>query len=173
MQPADEETFVLRTDSSGKVVAMSERAQELMGAELVGRPCDLVVRGVGTKGETVCRAGCAAELASGELPSLPTRDTKVRDRRVHLRCVRVGEETVVIAQAAKTADSTEQLTPREKEVMGFVARGMSSSQIAGELGITAATVRTHVEHARGRLGARTRAEAVIRAINTGQLSISP
>ena len=54
------------------------------------------------------------------------------------------------------------LTPREREVLDLVAQGLTTPRIANELGIRPSTVRTHVEHAREKLGARTRAEAVAR-----------
>ncbi|MEZ4234737.1 MAG: helix-turn-helix transcriptional regulator [Myxococcota bacterium] len=62
------------------------------------------------------------------------------------------------------APKTERLTPREREVLAGVARGWSTDRIARELGVLPSTVRTHAEQARGKLGARTRAEAVVRAM---------
>jgi DNA-binding CsgD family transcriptional regulator len=56
------------------------------------------------------------------------------------------------------------LTPREREVVQLLARGLNAPQIAAELYISPATVRTHVENAMSRLGASTRVHAVSLAI---------
>ena len=52
------------------------------------------------------------------------------------------------------------LTPREREVLALVARGLTTDDIAGELVISAETVRSHVRNALAALGARTRAHAI-------------
>jgi predicted ATPase/DNA-binding NarL/FixJ family response regulator len=51
-----------------------------------------------------------------------------------------------------------QLTRREQEVAALVARGLSNSQIAAELVISARTVETHVQHIMDKLGCSTRAQ---------------
>lgn len=65
----------------------------------------------------------------------------------------------------------ELLSAREREVLGLVAHGLPPAEICEQLGITSSTVRTHIEHARGKLGARTQAQAVAKAIATGQLEV--
>ena len=55
------------------------------------------------------------------------------------------------------------LTERERQVMAHVAEGLSTRSIAARLLISPATVETHVRAAREKLGARTRAEAAVRA----------
>lgn len=62
------------------------------------------------------------------------------------------------------------LTPREREVLGRVAMGESSAEIAQALVISPETVRQHVQNALHKLGARTRAQAIGIALRTGQLS---
>lgn len=58
----------------------------------------------------------------------------------------------------------EECTPREREVMALVARGATNPEVCEELVITDATVRTHIRSLRRKLGARTRAELVSRAL---------
>jgi len=61
------------------------------------------------------------------------------------------------------------LTQRERQVMTLLAMGLDGPQIAAELTISNPTVQTHVRNAMGRLGARTRAQAVALALTRGEL----
>jgi DNA-binding CsgD family transcriptional regulator len=61
----------------------------------------------------------------------------------------------------------ETLSGREREVVRLVALGDSGPEIASELGIAHETVRTHVRNAMAKLGARSRAHLVARAIGDG------
>ncbi|MEU8080269.1 response regulator transcription factor [Catellatospora citrea] len=62
---------------------------------------------------------------------------------------------------------TDELTTREREVVRMVARGMSTEEVARELYIGEATVRTHVYRVRTKLGVRDRAELVSLAYRAG------
>jgi DNA-binding NarL/FixJ family response regulator len=53
-----------------------------------------------------------------------------------------------------------ELTPREAEVLTLIARGKSNTEIAGELFVSAATVKTHINNLFAKIGARDRAQAV-------------
>jgi DNA-binding CsgD family transcriptional regulator len=52
------------------------------------------------------------------------------------------------------------LTPREREALGGVLRGMAARQIAQKMCVTTGTVKTHISHAYRKLGVSSRAEAV-------------
>lgn len=56
------------------------------------------------------------------------------------------------------------LTPREKDVMTCLAKGLHNTQIADRLGISEVTVRMHTTNARKRMGATTRAQAIALAL---------
>ncbi len=59
------------------------------------------------------------------------------------------------------------LTVREREIVGWVATGRSNDEIAAELVVSPATVRTHVGRAMTKLGARDRAQLVVFAYQSG------
>ena len=59
------------------------------------------------------------------------------------------------------------LTPREREVVGLVALGLSNEEIAERLFISAVTAKTHANRSMMKLGARDRAQLVVIAYETG------
>jgi DNA-binding NarL/FixJ family response regulator len=61
----------------------------------------------------------------------------------------------------------DQLTEREREIVAWVATGRSNDEIAAELVVSPATVRTHVSRAMVKLGARDRAQLVVFAVQSG------
>jgi len=64
----------------------------------------------------------------------------------------------------------EQVTERELEVLVLVAQGLSNGEIAGNLGVSHATVKTHVSRILTKLGARDRAQLVAMAYQHGVVS---
>ena len=63
--------------------------------------------------------------------------------------------------------SAARLTPREREVVRRVALGRSTPQIAGDLSLSPATVRSHVRNAMVKVGAHTRAQLVALVLGQG------
>ena len=74
------------------------------------------------------------------------------------------------AAAAAAAASLGQLTDREREVLELVAKGHSNAEIAAELFVSHATVKTHVSRLLMKLDARDRAQLVMIAYETGVAS---
>lgn len=61
----------------------------------------------------------------------------------------------------------ELLTPREREILALVGRGLSNHEIAAELVLSPLTAKTHVSRLFLKLGARDRAQLVVAAYETG------
>ncbi len=67
---------------------------------------------------------------------------------------------------------TSPLTPREKEILNYIAKGYLNKQIAAELDISEQTIKNHVTSILRKLNANARTEAVVVAIKQGLISIS-
>jgi len=63
------------------------------------------------------------------------------------------------------------LTPREVEVLAFVAQGLANKDIASRLGTASGTIKMHVQNILGKLGAADRTHAVTIAIQRGILHV--
>jgi DNA-binding NarL/FixJ family response regulator len=61
----------------------------------------------------------------------------------------------------------DELTPREREVLQFIAQGLANREIAAALVVEVSTIRTHVKRILMKLHLRDRVQAVIFAYETG------
>jgi len=64
------------------------------------------------------------------------------------------------------------LTPREREILNYIAQGYPNKQIAAELDISEQTIKNHVTSILRKLNANARTEAVVVAIKQGLISIT-
>ena len=83
----------------------------------------------------------------------------------------LAEVLTVEPQAVATPD--EILSPREQEVAILLARGLTNKQVALELVVSPATVRSHVEHILAKLDLRSRAQIAVWVSMQGLLSAEP
>jgi DNA-binding NarL/FixJ family response regulator len=68
------------------------------------------------------------------------------------------------AERSRLLDS---LTPRERQILGLMAEGLDNREISRQLGVSYATVRSHVRHLLVKLDARSKLEAVVKAADWG------
>jgi DNA-binding NarL/FixJ family response regulator len=77
------------------------------------------------------------------------------------------EQERAVPQPVAEGDALEELTPREREVLALVGRGLSNAEIADELVLSPLTAKTHVARLFSKLDARDRAQLVVIAYETG------
>jgi DNA-binding CsgD family transcriptional regulator len=85
----------------------------------------------------------------------------------------MNEGRTKTSAAAGTADRARPLTPREREILQLLAEGLSGAEIASQLVLSPETVRTHVRNAMSKLGASTRSQAVVLALQRQELGGEP
>jgi two-component system, NarL family, response regulator LiaR len=100
-----------------------------------------------------------------------------------IRQIRRGESSLhpviarkVLKELAHPSDrpaTPDPLTEREVEVLGLVAQGLSNQDIATQLYITPATVRTHVSNIMGKLYLANRVQATLYALREGLATLDP
>jgi len=64
-----------------------------------------------------------------------------------------------------------QLTPRETEILQLIAKGLTNQEAAGVLGLSRATVRTHLEHIYEKLEVTNRVEAITEGLRKGLIEV--
>lgn len=155
-----ETVSVIHTDENG-VVTNTNRTARMRFSAAPGRKCVDVVALRDASGRPICTERCAAALASqGE----GGREAHGSSRGAHVRveCIAMGKGTTVLIHPDAEPVAVSPLSPREQEILGMVAEGLTARRIARRLGIKESTVRTHLDHAKEKLGARSLPEAVSR-----------
>jgi two-component system nitrate/nitrite response regulator NarL len=143
------------SDTPVLILTMSEAAEDLAAALRLG------VRGYLLKDmEPADVIDAIRRAARGELVVAPSISGKLAT------ILQTGEEPGSAASLAK------QLTGRERQILGYVALGLSNKAIARTLGISSDTVKLHVRHILAKLGLTSRVEAAVFAVqNRGALGM--
>ena len=142
-----------RTSPSVKVLMLTTFEQDdyVFGALRAGASGFLLKR---TRPEDLIAAVHA--IAAGDSLLSPSVTRRVIDRMAQ-------QPTPELAGQAKL----EALTPRERDVLELIARGLSNREIAAALVVEESTIRTHVKRILAKLDLRDRVQAVIFAYETG------
>jgi PAS domain S-box-containing protein len=187
---------VIATDAYGVVTTWNARAEALYGwtrDEALGRHINeltvpeesrrtaeqimsAIQRGQGWAGPFRLRR------KDGSLFTAFVKDAPILDEDGHLvgivGCsIEIAEPALAKAVRSIVADGnhvvrrTRTLSPREREVLALLARGLTGEQIAERLVLSPETVRTHIRNAREKLGASTRVEAVTMALLSREIQI--
>jgi DNA-binding NarL/FixJ family response regulator len=79
----------------------------------------------------------------------------------------IQHHVLAAVSAPVEVEAPDDLTPREVEVLTLIAAGLTNTEIAERLVVSAATVKSHVNHIFSKIGARDRAQAVVYAYANG------
>jgi two-component system NarL family response regulator len=90
-----------------------------------------------------------------------------------IRTVHLGKSYIPPAIAERLAErmGAQDLTPREFEVLEHIVQGRSNKEIAAELEVSEATVKTHINSLLGKLGVTDRTQAATAAIQRGMVPL--
>ena len=141
------------TSSAAKVLILTTFEQDdyIFGALRAGASGFLLKR---TRPEDLIAA--VHTIAAGDALLSPSITRRVIDRMAQQPTPQLTDQTPI-----------DQLTPREREVLVHIARGLSNREIATALVVEESTIRTHVKRVLMKLHLRDRVQAVIYAYESG------
>ena len=176
-----EEALALAAEHAPDGVLMDLRMPRLDGIEAIRRLADRGERpraiALTTYADDASVLGALRAGARGYL----TKDAGADEIRAAVEAVDRGEAALdpsvqhhVVAALAGSGpqppagpELPDELTPREAEVLALIAEGLTNTEIAERLVVSAATVKTHVNHIFAKAGVRDRAQAVVYAYSHG------
>lgn len=197
LESANDPAFAV--DGEGRIIAWNSGAEAAFGHSrdhVLGRSCYAVVCGKDALGNPVCQRECLILQSLRE--SKPVRRFRMCARtsaghHVDTECTVLelwvsSDETAVVhllrgwpgegrdpaPQRSRSDRAPQQLalrllTPRESEVLRLLAQGENTREMADSLGVSPATVRTHVENILRKLNVHSRLEAVAVARRDGSI----
>jgi DNA-binding CsgD family transcriptional regulator len=173
-------------DANQRIIAWNSEAARVFGytaATALGARCFHLVGARDEMGRRFCRLACPVIRAASAGGVSPTLRLNARTR-----CgapVAVDVSTIVLvsgdspgpvihlcreagaATEMTVRPGTAQLTGRERQVLRALCRGASTEAMASEMGVSATTIRNHVQHLLAKLATHSRAEAVALAFRDG------
>ena len=179
-------------DANLRIRSWNRAVEELTGIsaeEAVGRYCWEVLGGHDDAGAIVCHAGCSCARLAREGWPVPSHDLVIRTangqrRRVSFSTVALRDEDPprflhLMHDAGELAPDEEQLpgeplrqptlTPRQRQVLELLGRGMPAKVISSELGLSETTVRNHIRAVLLELDCHSQLAAVAQARRLGLL----
>ena len=186
-------------DGEGKITAWNSAAKTALGysrRDALGKFCFEVLRGKDAFGNRVCQREClvfryiregkpvrrfrmhvrsdTSHYVEAECATLCVQGSTSEPTVIHLLRLWPGRDPDLAPRDRRGDGRALQrgapsLTPREAEVLGLLAAGRGTQEMAEDLNVSPATVRSHVEHLLRKLGAHSRLEAVVVAARKGLL----
>ena len=129
------------------------------GYLLKGTPADRMV-------EAICEVRAGGTVIQ---PNLARR--LLQHFRIPLGGESAGAEAATPSAPAKAGETPRPLSERETEILQLIAKGVSNTEAARALGLSKATIRTHLEHIYQKLEVTNRVEAVTEGIRKGIISV--
>ena len=168
-----EEAVALAAEHDPDVVLMDLKMPRVDGVEAIRR---LAARGerpraiaLTTYADDASVLGALRAGARGYL----TKDAGADQIRAAVQAVARGEAAIDpavqhhVLAALTEPELPDGLTPREAEVLRLIAEGLTNTEIAERLVVSAATVKSHINHIFAKAGVRDRAQAVVYAYSHG------
>lgn len=186
-------------DSRRQVVFWNRACERLLGVPAqaaLGQPCFKVIRASEASGRRFCGKRCTlAGLARGGAAPRPVplwfSATDGAPQQLSVSVFLIPSEQQGLwhvmhvlrdaapAKCTPTADvpapggESPALTPRETEVIGLLAQGLCTTEIARRLFVSPVTVRNHVQHLTAKLGLHSQLEAVAYAYRNDLVARDP
>jgi DNA-binding CsgD family transcriptional regulator len=181
-------------DGEAKIIAWNSAAETELGlprGHALGEPCHEVICGQDVFGHLVCQNEClvfrsirerkpvrrfrmyvrvsGGHYVEAECATLCVRDSSKEKVIIHLLRLWPGRAQGYVSDegrgdARASRRPLQSLTPRETEVLGLLAAGKSTGDMVNDLGVSPATVRSHVENILRKLEVHSRLEAVVVAM---------
>ena len=173
---------MLLTDGRRKIVDANPAMLALLGerrAAMIGRPLFAFVAGGRSASDEEWAATLEEGRFSGEAKLVHSDGTSVEVQWAASTETVTGRRLVLFValsvsrwgghfrRIAASESAPRALTPWEREIVHLVSLGAAGPEVADELQISHETVRTHVRNAMEKLGARSRAHLVAKALGDG------
>jgi len=174
-------------DVAGRFVHMNAAAERACGysdAQLLGRPLTHLLRpdareNVETQFRRAVEGGEPTDFetvfvdADGQLRGTRAQQLPLRDRDTIVGVLIIAFDVSRLPSEPIRFKPDPRLTPRQREILGLIASGLSTAEVARQLTLSPETVRNHLRNAFRALSAHTRVEAIAAAKRLGLLASPP
>ncbi|MHB1629673.1 MAG: response regulator [Bacilli bacterium] len=116
--------------------------------------------------------GAIRQVVTGKIVLEPLALAALRESTANTRSEPLPAHPAATHSGIGGAAAPEPLTPRERDVLNCLAKGLANKQIGAELGITEKTVKVHVSHILAKLGVYDRTGAILAAARLKWIDLS-